>query len=137
MKKSLQNKTFSAFVFVSHCIIMLSVIMQSTITSAYGQTVGEKTFRLKLENATVTAALLEINRLGNNVVVFKKEETDKESSKVTLNLSKATALAAVKATIAGTNLSFKEQNGKIIIIPVQSPPPKKCRKTFLLEWKCP
>lgn len=76
-----------------------------------------KTISIKLENATVLKALQEINRLGGNTVIFRKEEVEKESKKVSLDMKNAKIIDVVKKCLEGTSLNYVEKNGKIVITP--------------------
>jgi TonB-dependent SusC/RagA subfamily outer membrane receptor len=63
------------------------------------------------------AALEEINRRSDNDVIFKVEEVEKETARVTVDLTNATALQAVRACVTGTRLTYTELNGKVVITP--------------------
>mgnify|MGYP000646531443 FL=1 len=80
-----------------------------------------KRISLKLEATSLLEALREINRLGDNVVVFKKEEVERETKRVTVDLKNVTVKAAVEACVEGTGLTCVDFEGKVVVTPRQQP----------------
>ena len=76
-----------------------------------------KTISVKLENVTVLEALQEINRLSGNLVTFRKEEVEKETKKVTVDMQNAKVIDVVKKVLEGTLLGCTETNGRVVVIP--------------------
>ena len=100
MKKNYKTKKFCRLSI--RCSLLLCSILILGITSVFTSSpvYGQKTvqrFSLKLESVSVLDALREVNRLSGNSVVFKKEEVEKESRRVTVDLKDVTALEAVRA----------------------------------------
>lgn len=120
MKKNYKTKKFcrlSMKCSVLLCsILILGIASAFTSSTVYGQKTVQR-FSLKLENASVLDALREVNRLSGNSVVFKKEEVEKETKRVTVDLKDVTTLEAVRACLAGTKLSCAESDGKVVVIP--------------------
>ena len=82
-------------------LLLLSLTTLFTHSPVYGQQ-NVKRISLKLEATSLLEALREINRLGDNVVVFKKEEVERETKRVTVDLKNVTVKAAVEACVEGT-----------------------------------
>ena len=100
--------------------MLLGITAALTSSPVYGQQ-NSKRFSLKLAQVSVLDALREINRLSDNSVVFKKEEVEKETVKVTVDLNNVTTLQAVQACIKNTNLECRELNGKVVVGPKKAP----------------
>lgn len=77
----------------------------------------EKRISISFEQTGITDALRQINRIADNIVVFKQEETEKEKHKITLNLRDVTVFQAVDAVIKDCNLICMEYEDKIVIRP--------------------
>ena len=97
-------------------ILLFAIARGGTINGVLAQET-EKTISVKLEDASVLEALQEINRLSGNMVTFRKEEVEKETGKVTLDMQNAKVLDVVKKVLEGTSLSCTETNGRIVVIP--------------------
>ena len=80
----------------------------------YGQ---EKTKRisLKVTDVSVLQALHEVNRLCDNLVMFRSEEIMKERTRITLDMKNKPELDVEKESLKGTSLGRVERNGKFII----------------------
>ena len=117
MKKNAKLKMFCR---LSCCIRRLSFIvyvvgiLSFMNAEVYGQ---EKTKRisLKVTDVSVLQALHEVNRLCDNLVMFRSEEVMKEKGRVTLDVKNKPLLEVVKACLKGTALGCVEKDGKIII----------------------
>ena len=123
MKKNYKTKVFCGL--STKCSMLFCSILLVTITSAfmsssvYGQVT--KRISLKLDQVSVLDALREINKSGDNVVLFKKEEVERETRKVKVDLRNVTVLEAVKACLENTGLSCVEYEGKVIVTPRKAP----------------
>ena len=115
---SRNKKTFwQAFVCSSRIfsiILLFAIARGGTLLSAQEMT---KTISVKLDNVTVLEALQEINRLSGNMVTFRKEEVEKETGKVTLDMQNAKVVDVVKKVLEGTSLSCMETNGRVVVVP--------------------
>ena len=83
MKKNCKAKVFCRLSVMRGALcglLLLSLTTLFTHSPVYGQQ-NVKRISLKLEATSLLEALREINRLGDNVVVFKKEEVAPEMSK--------------------------------------------------------
>ena len=92
MKKNYKTKVFCrlSVMRVAFCSILLLSLNAFWISSSvYGQQ-NVKRISLKQEQVSVLDALREINRLSDNMVVFKKEEVEKETKRVTIDLKDVT-----------------------------------------------
>ena len=114
-----KKNIWQAFV---HCGRIFSIILLFAI--ARGGTVNEvlaqetvKTISVKLEDVSVLEALQEVNRLSGNMVTFRKEEVEKVTRKVTLDMRNAKVIDVVKKVLEGTSLGCTETNGRIVVIP--------------------
>ncbi|MDR2130171.1 MAG: SusC/RagA family TonB-linked outer membrane protein [Odoribacteraceae bacterium] len=74
-------------------------------------------FSLNLRRESVLNALREINRISGNTVVFKREEVERVSALVTVNLTNVTVLEAVRACIENTDLSCEVYEGNVVVVP--------------------
>ena len=84
MKKNYKTKVFCrlSVIRVIFCsIFLLTLNSLWTNPSVYGQA-NVKKISLKLERTNLLDALRKINQLSNNMVVFKKEEIEKESKEI-------------------------------------------------------
>lgn len=124
MKKNYKPKRFCRLLVtcrVLFCsILLLGITAALTSSPVYGQQ-NSKRFSLKLTQVSVLDALREINQLSDNSVVFKKEEVEKETVKVTVDLNNVTTLQAVQACIKNTNLECRELNDKVVVGPKKAP----------------
>ena len=117
MKKNAKLKTFCR---LSRCwgrlsfLVCIVGILSFMNTEAYGQ---EKTKRisLKVTDVSVLQALHEVNRLCDNLVMFRSEEVMKERNRVTVDMKNKTVLEVVKECLKGTALGCVEKDGKVII----------------------
>lgn len=117
MKKMRNRKCFVGF---SYCLKRLSfaICIVGTLSfmnlEVHGQ---EKTKRisLKVTDVSVLQALHEVNRLCDNLVMFRSEEVMKERARVTVDMKNKPVLEVVKACLKGTALGCVEKDGKIII----------------------
>ncbi|MEY8592617.1 SusC/RagA family TonB-linked outer membrane protein [Butyricimonas hominis] len=119
MKKNYKTKVFCrlSVMRVAFCSILLLSLNAFWISSSvYGQQ-NVKRISLKQEQVSVLDALREINRLSDNMVVFKKEEVEKETKRVTIDLKDVTVLDAVKACVESTNLTCVEYAGRVVVTP--------------------
>ena len=96
-------------------MLLLAMIASLWSSPVYAQQTNS--FSLTLQQASVLDALREINRLSGNAVVFKREEVERITQRVTVNLNGVTALAAVEACIKGTMLSCEMLDGKVVVVP--------------------
>ena len=88
MKKNCKAKVFCRLSVMRGALcglLLLSLTTLFTHSPVYGQQ-NVKRISLKLEATSLLEALREINRLGDNVVVFKKEEVERETKRVTVDL---------------------------------------------------
>ena len=107
MKKNCKAKVFCRLSVMRGALsglLLLSLTTLFTHSPVYGQQ-NVKRISLKLEATSLLEALREINRLGDNVVVFKKEEVERETKRVTVDLKNVTVKAAVEACVEGTGLT--------------------------------
>lgn len=117
MKKMRNRKRFVRFSYCfkrlsfTVCIVGMLSFMNMEV---YGQ---EKTKRisLKVTDVSVLQALHEVNRLCDNLVMFRSEEIMKERTRITLDMKNKPVLEVVKECLKGTSLGCVERNGKIII----------------------
>ncbi|WP_065220684.1 MULTISPECIES: SusC/RagA family TonB-linked outer membrane protein [Butyricimonas] len=117
MKKNAKLKMFcrlSCYFRRLSFIVCVVGILSFMNTEVYGQ---EKTKRisLKVTDVSVLRALHEVNRLCDNLVMFRSEEVMKEKGRVTLDVKNKSVLEVVKACLKGTALGCVEKDGKIII----------------------
>lgn len=114
-----QKNIWQAFVHVGRifCILLLLAIARGgTADRLFAQESG-KTLSIRIENATLLEALQQINRQSGNLIVFRKEEVEKETQKVNLDLNHVKLIDAVKKCLEATSFDCIEKNGKIVIIP--------------------
>ena len=119
MKKNYKTKVFCrlSVMRVVFCGILLFALNATwTTSSVYGQQ-NVKKISLKLDQVSVLDALREINRLSDNMIVFKKEEVEKEKKQVTVDLKEVTVLRAVQACLENTGLSCVEYAGRVVVTP--------------------
>lgn len=79
----------------------------------------DKLISLKLDGESVLDAIQKINRQGGNSISYKKEELEKESKRVTVNLKDAKVLAAVETVLKETRLVAIVHGDVILIVPRQ------------------
>jgi len=122
MTKTAKQKAFCKFSVAYRMLVSGFLLWSFTIafmnTPVYGQ--SAKRVSLKLNEATVLEALREINRLSDNIVVFKKEEVEKETVKMTVDLKEVTVDQALRACLANTKLTIESFAGKWVVKPVLS-----------------
>lgn len=119
MKKNDSEKSFlwlsRRCMVLIYSMILLFVLTDLFPLEAYAQQ-RLKVFSLKLEQSSVLDALLEINRLSGNEVVFRKEEVEFEKRRVTLDLKDVSTLQAVRACLENTGLTCIEKEGKVVVM---------------------
>ena len=123
MKKNCKAKVFCGLSVMRGALcglLLLSLTTLFTHSPVYGQQ-NVKRISLKLEMTSLLEALREINRLSDNVVVFKKEEVERETKRVTVDLKNVTVKAAVEACVEGTGLTCVDFEGKVVVTPRQQP----------------
>lgn len=113
-----QNSTFRCceFSLIIHTIglLLIAFILPLTLQA---QT---KVISLKVKDVSVIEALRKVNELCDNEVIFKNEEVEKETVKVTLNLKDVTVFEAVTACIINTKLQCAARGGEIVVGPSSS-----------------
>lgn len=123
MKKNCKAKLFCGLSVMRGALcglLLLSLATLFTHSPVYGQQ-NVKRISLKLEATSLLEALREINRLSDNVVVFKKEEVERESKRVTVDLKNVTVKAAVEVCVEGTGLTCMDFERKIVVTPRKQP----------------
>lgn len=96
--------------------IGMLIWMMLTPPVVFGQQ-NSKLISLKLDKVTVLDAIKEINRLGENAVSYKREELEKETGSVSLNLKDVQLIKAVEAVLQGTRLVAMVHGDVILIVP--------------------
>lgn len=120
-----KKNIWQAFV---HCgrifsiILLFAIARGGTVCTAFAQAVSQsisikvsKTISIKVEKVSVLEALQEINRQSGNIVIFRKEEVEKETKEVSLDLKNVKVIDAVKKVLEGTTLNCVEKMEKIVI----------------------
>lgn len=82
----------------------------------------EKTISIKMENVSVLKTLQTINKMSDNLLIFRTEDVAKETKKVTIDLQNAQVKVVVKKVLEGTSLTYIEKNGKIVVVRCQENP---------------
>ena len=119
MKKRLKTKVFLGLSCTCQklCSVftLLLVMLLVGSESLFAQRAA-KVITIDFKDMSVMHALYEINRLGGEVLNFRKESVMKETKKITLKRENITVFEAVKACLEGTGLQCSEQsNGRILI----------------------
>ena len=91
MKHSRMFSVSCKLLLASGFILLIGIMFAPTI--ACGQQ-KDKLISLKLDGESVLDAIQKINRQSGNSISYKKEELEKESKRVTVNLKDAKVLAA-------------------------------------------
>lgn len=99
-------------------VLLFTTAAVGAANVASAQETGKR-ISIRLENVSVLDALREINRLSGNVVVFRSEEVEKESKRVSLDMQDAPVADVVKAALKGTSLNPIERDGRIVVVPQQ------------------
>lgn len=99
-------------------VLLFTTAAVGAANVASAQETGKR-ISIRLENVSVLDALREINRLSGNVVVFRSEEVEKESKRVSLDMQDAPVADVVKAALKGTSLNLIERDGRIVVVPQQ------------------
>ena len=124
MKKTQNKKVFTGLSYIRDRLFLAVFVWCAAsglmAEAAYAQSQAAK-ITLKVENATVTAALHEANRLCGNRIIFMREETDREQARVTVDLKDRPLLEAVRKIIAGTSLACTEKDGRVVVSPQKQP----------------
>lgn len=94
--------------------VLIGIVLTSFDT--FGQQNG-KLISLKLNKVTLLEAIKEINRLGDNSISYKREEIEKETKQVSLNLNGIKVLEAVNRVLEGTYLTTIVHGETILIVP--------------------
>ena len=112
---------WQAFVHRGRILTLVLLFTTAAIGAANVASAQEtgKRISIRLENVSVLDALREINRLSGNVVVFRSEEVEKESKRVSLDMQDAPVADVVKAALKGTSLNLIERDGRIVVVPQQ------------------
>lgn len=90
--------------------------MMLTPPVVLGQQNG-KLISLKLDGVTLLEAMKEINRLGGNSVSYKREELEKETKRVSLDLKEVLVIKAVEAALENTRLVAMVHGDVILVVP--------------------
>ncbi|MEI3154192.1 MAG: carboxypeptidase-like regulatory domain-containing protein [Odoribacter sp.] len=118
MKKRLKTKVFLGLSCTCQKLCSVFTLL-SHVTCWFGVTFCQraaKVITIDFKDMSVMHALYEINRLGGEVLNFRKESVMKETKKITLKRENITVFEAVKACLEGTGLQCSEQsNGRILI----------------------
>lgn len=99
-------------------VLLFTTAAVGAANVASAQETGKR-ISIRLENVSVLDALREINRLSGNVVVFRSEEVEKESKRVSLDMQDSPVADVVKAALKGTSLNLIERDGRIVVVPQQ------------------
>lgn len=99
-------------------VLLFTTAAVGAANVASAQETGKR-ISIRLENVSVLDALREINQLSGNVVVFRSEEVEKESKRVSLDMQDAPVADVVKAALKGTSLNLIERDGRIVVVPQQ------------------
>lgn len=112
---------WQAFVHRGRILTLVLLFTTAAVGAANVASAQEtgKRISIRLENVSVLDALREINRLSGNVVVFRSEEVEKESKRVSLDMQDAPVADVVKAALKGTSLNLIERDGRIVVVPQQ------------------
>lgn len=112
---------WQAFVHRGRILTLVLLFTTAAVGAANVASAQEtgKRISIRLENVSVLDALREINRLSGNVVVFRSEEVEKESKRVSLDMKDAPVADVVKAALKGTSLNLIERDGRIVVVPQQ------------------
>lgn len=112
---------WQAFVHRGRILTLVLLFTTAAVGAANVASAQEtgKRISIRLENVSVLDALREINQLSGNVVVFRSEEVEKESKRVSLDMQDAPVADVVKAALKGTSLNLIERDGRIVVVPQQ------------------
>lgn len=120
MKKSYQMEAFDRLlglyrtkIFRILWLLCIAILLDSPFV--YGQQ-KFKVFSLKLNQVSVLDALREINRLSGNEVIFKREEVEAETKRITIDVKDATTLEIVRMCLEGTRLTCIERSNQVVVI---------------------
>ena len=116
MKHSRMFSVSCKLLLASGFILLIGIMFAPTI--ARGQQ-KDKLISLKLDGESVLDAIQKINRQSGNSISYKKEELEKESKRVTVNLKDAKVLAAVEIVLKETRLVAIVHGDVILIVPRQ------------------
>ena len=116
MKHSRMFSVSCKLLLASGFILLIGIMFAPTI--ARGQQ-KDKLISLKLDGESVLDAIQKINRQSGNSISYKKEELEKESKRVTVNLKDAKVLAAVETVLKETRLVAIVHGDVILIVPRQ------------------
>ena len=116
MKHSRMFSVSCKLLLASGFILLIGIMFAPTI--ACGQQ-KDKLISLKLDGESVLDAIQKINRQSGNSISYKKEELEKESKRVTVNLKDAKVLAAVETVLKETRLVAIVHGDVILIVPRQ------------------
>ena len=97
-------------------ILLFAIARGGTVNTALAQETV-RTISVKFENTSVLNALREINRLSGNQVVFRTEEVEKETKRVTFESQNTPVITVVEKCLEGTTLNCTLREGRIVITP--------------------
>ena len=97
-------------------ILLFAIARGGTVNTALAQETV-RTISVKFENTSVLNALREINRLSGNQVVFRTEEVEKETKRVTFESQNTPVITVVEKCLEGTTLNCTLREGRIIVVP--------------------
>ena len=97
-------------------ILLFAIARGGTVNTALAQETV-RTISVKFENTSVLNVLREINRLSGNQVVFRTEEVEKETKRVTFESQNTPVITVVEKCLEGTTLNCTLREGRIVITP--------------------
>lgn len=100
------------------CLLLAGSILSAQPT-VMAQARQSGNVSLHVRDVSLTAALQQLNRDYGNQIMFKKEEVDKETKRITIDVTDVTLLKAVETCLEGTHLQAAVRSGIIVVGPRQ------------------
>lgn len=128
MEKRRNKEMFCNFLYVRKRLfytILAGCMMLTFANALYGQT-GQKKITMKVTNVTTLQALYEVNRKSGNLVLFLKEEVERENAKISIDVKDLPLLVVVQKIVEKTSLTCVERDGRIVVTPKKGEMIKVC-----------
>lgn len=98
------------------CLLLAGSILSAQPT-VMAQARQSGNVSLHVRDVSLTAALQQLNRDYGNQIMFKKEEVDKETKRITIDVTDVTLLKAVETCLEGTHLQAMVRVDIVVVGP--------------------
>ncbi len=107
---------------LKHLLLTTGVLLLS-LSAAQGQDLSARKINLNINNASLETAFGEIQKQSGIVIAYGEDIEKYASTRVNIAADNISVRDAVARTIAGTNLRYTQQDGRVLIDENPDPSP--------------